>query len=199
MNYRGRERSRMDCPRCGRPLSTITIAGGDGEATYCERCRFADVTSEFEPNPDAEESWDEAIDRFRQSLAEAPLRNDDEDGAAGETANESEEEESDESADAEAEVETDTEAEAESDAEAEAESDIEAGVETEAESDADSEVKAETESDAEAKSESESESDAESDVQPQADSAEESESATESDSDSTPTDSAGHEERDAEE
>ncbi|MFB6090395.1 MAG: hypothetical protein ABEJ97_04985 [Halobellus sp.] len=57
----------MECPRCGRPLTTITIAGGDGEAAYCEHCRFSGVTSEFEPSPESEESWEEAIDRFRES------------------------------------------------------------------------------------------------------------------------------------
>ena len=59
----------MDCPRCGTPLTTIAIAGGDSEAAYCEHCRFSGVTSEFESSPETAESWDEAVERFRRSAA----------------------------------------------------------------------------------------------------------------------------------
>ena len=62
----------MNCPRCGHPLTTISITDSDGQARYCEQCRFADVTSTVDSVSVQKETWAEAIDRFRQVSAHQP-------------------------------------------------------------------------------------------------------------------------------
>lgn len=58
----------MDCPRCGARLSRISL--GDRRSVYCEECRFADVASDHTRISDDEETWDDAIRRFRAAHAD---------------------------------------------------------------------------------------------------------------------------------
>lgn len=54
----------MECPRCDVPLTTYALEGAT--AVVCERCEYVGVPADLRP-PSAgeEESWDEALDRFR--------------------------------------------------------------------------------------------------------------------------------------
>jgi endogenous inhibitor of DNA gyrase (YacG/DUF329 family) len=58
----------MDCPRCGTRLTRISL--GEFQSVYCERCRFADVESDHTRISDGEETWDDALRRFRTANAE---------------------------------------------------------------------------------------------------------------------------------
>ena len=50
------------CPRCTSPLERLTL--GDAETVTCNRCGFADVPVEHEPEWKEPESWQEAMNRF---------------------------------------------------------------------------------------------------------------------------------------
>jgi hypothetical protein len=58
----------MDCPRCGARLSRISL-NGELQSVYCERCRFADVESDHTRASAGEETWDDALRRFRTANA----------------------------------------------------------------------------------------------------------------------------------
>jgi len=58
----------MDCPRCGARLTRISL-NGDLQSVYCERCRFADVESDHTKASTGEETWDDALRRFRTATA----------------------------------------------------------------------------------------------------------------------------------
>jgi predicted flap endonuclease-1-like 5' DNA nuclease len=53
----------MDCPRCGAALTRISLGGA--RSVYCEQCRFADIESDHTRVSAGEESWDDALRRFR--------------------------------------------------------------------------------------------------------------------------------------
>jgi len=57
----------MDCPRCGARLSRLSL--GDRRSVYCEECGFADVESDHTRTSDGEETWADAIRRFRAAHA----------------------------------------------------------------------------------------------------------------------------------
>ncbi|MBB6646537.1 hypothetical protein [Halobellus ruber] len=59
----------MDCPRCGTRLTRISL-NGEVQSVYCEQCRFADVESDHTRVSDGEETWDDALRRFRRANAE---------------------------------------------------------------------------------------------------------------------------------
>ena len=50
------------CPRCQSPLERLSL--GDAETVSCNRCGFADVPVEHEPEREEPESWQEAMNRF---------------------------------------------------------------------------------------------------------------------------------------
>jgi uncharacterized Zn finger protein (UPF0148 family) len=51
-----------ECPRCGAPLESVTLSGKT--AWYCEECGYADVPVEHQREAEANESWQEALNRF---------------------------------------------------------------------------------------------------------------------------------------
>jgi predicted flap endonuclease-1-like 5' DNA nuclease len=57
----------MECPRCGARLARISL--GDRRSVYCEECRFADIESDHTRVSDGEETWDDALRRFRTAHA----------------------------------------------------------------------------------------------------------------------------------
>ena len=57
----------MECPRCGARLARISL--GDRRSVYCEECRFADIESDHTRASDGEETWDDALRRFRTAHA----------------------------------------------------------------------------------------------------------------------------------
>jgi hypothetical protein len=59
----------MDCPRCGTRLTQISL-NGELQSVYCERCRFADIESDHTSASAGEETWDDALRRFRMANAE---------------------------------------------------------------------------------------------------------------------------------
>jgi hypothetical protein len=63
------EWGRMDCPRCGTRLTRISL-NGEFQSVYCERCRFADIESDHTSASAGEETWDDALRRFRTANAE---------------------------------------------------------------------------------------------------------------------------------
>ena len=58
----------MECPRCGARLAWISL--GDQRSVYCEECRFADIESDHTRASDGEETWDDALRRFRTAHAD---------------------------------------------------------------------------------------------------------------------------------
>jgi uncharacterized Zn finger protein (UPF0148 family) len=59
----------MDCPRCGTPLTRISL-NGELQSVYCERCRFADIESDHTRVSAVGETWDDALRRFRTANAD---------------------------------------------------------------------------------------------------------------------------------
>ena len=57
----------MECPRCGARLTRIAL--GDRRSVYCEECRFADIESDHTRASAGEETWDDALSRFRTAHA----------------------------------------------------------------------------------------------------------------------------------
>ena len=57
----------MECPRCGARLARISL--GNRRSIYCEECRFADIESDHTRASDGEETWDDALRRFRTAHA----------------------------------------------------------------------------------------------------------------------------------
>lgn len=54
----------MECPRCEAPLTTYALEGA--RAVVCERCEYVGIPADLRPpGGDEEESWDDALDRFR--------------------------------------------------------------------------------------------------------------------------------------
>ena len=72
----------MECPRCGARLTRISL--GDRRSVYCEECRFADIESDHTRASDGEETWDDALSRFRTAHADeaAAAESDGSDGAS---------------------------------------------------------------------------------------------------------------------
>lgn len=54
----------MDCPQCETPLSQYSL--GERDAVGCEGCGYVDVTADHASTPKELESWDEALERFRE-------------------------------------------------------------------------------------------------------------------------------------
>ncbi|PSP82343.1 hypothetical protein BRC83_09450 [Halobacteriales archaeon QS_1_68_17] len=52
----------MDCPRCGAQLLTYSL--DERTAFVCEDCGYVGVPADHEPEPEPEESWGEALERF---------------------------------------------------------------------------------------------------------------------------------------
>lgn len=71
----------MECPRCGARLTRISL--GNRRSVYCEECRFADIESDHTRASDGEETWDDALSRFRTAHAgeTADAESDGSDGA----------------------------------------------------------------------------------------------------------------------
>ena len=59
----------MACPRCGG--SMITFSLGDSSEATCGNCGYVGVPADHHAEPGESESWDEALDRFREE-AETP-------------------------------------------------------------------------------------------------------------------------------
>lgn len=55
-----------DCPRCGSALERLTL--GEVETVSCNRCGFADVPVEHEPEWEEPESWRDAMNRFYDEI-----------------------------------------------------------------------------------------------------------------------------------
>jgi hypothetical protein len=89
----------MDCPRCGTRLTRISL-NGEFQSVYCERCRFADIESDHTSASAGEETWDDALRRFRTANAEDDAESEpDNDDAESEPDNDAETEPNDEDPD----------------------------------------------------------------------------------------------------
>lgn len=51
-----------DCPRCGGTLEKLAL--GEVSTVSCERCGYADVPVEHQPERPDRESWRDAFARF---------------------------------------------------------------------------------------------------------------------------------------
>jgi hypothetical protein len=54
----------MDCPRCGGRLTRYRL--GDRETLGCQQCAYVGVSVDHTATRGSPESWDDAIDRFKQ-------------------------------------------------------------------------------------------------------------------------------------
>jgi len=61
----------MRCPRCEDRLVTFAVAATGESAVVCESCGFAGVPASHHPEEMLIESWDDAIDRFDESVLPA--------------------------------------------------------------------------------------------------------------------------------
>jgi len=57
----------MECPRCGG--SVIVYQLGDRESYVCGDCEYVGIEIDHEAEPRELESWDEAMERFRERFA----------------------------------------------------------------------------------------------------------------------------------
>lgn len=55
----------MDCPRCSETLETYALSGH--EAEVCEACGYAGVAVSHESEPIEVESWQDALQRFKEN------------------------------------------------------------------------------------------------------------------------------------
>lgn len=58
----------MDCPRCGGSLSEYRL--DERAATVCEDCGYLDLAAELNGEPEANESWDEALSRYQDQTGD---------------------------------------------------------------------------------------------------------------------------------
>ena len=56
----------MDCPRCGDGIEEYSLAGS--EAQFCQSCGYVGVAVTHQREPMERESWDEALERFFESV-----------------------------------------------------------------------------------------------------------------------------------
>lgn len=54
----------MDCPRCETSLSRYSL--GERVAVGCEECGYVGVATDHASTPKELESWDDALERFRE-------------------------------------------------------------------------------------------------------------------------------------
>lgn len=64
--------SRMECPRCGGPLSRYQL--GEKVSYACDECVYVGIEVSHRTDPRQLESWDEALSRFyhRRTTGDAP-------------------------------------------------------------------------------------------------------------------------------
>ncbi|SNZ04883.1 hypothetical protein SAMN06269185_0710 [Natronoarchaeum philippinense] len=55
----------MNCPRCSDPLRTYSFRGH--QTNGCETCGFVGVAVNHESEPVEIESWQDALDRFKEA------------------------------------------------------------------------------------------------------------------------------------
>lgn len=58
----------MECPRCDGDLDAYTLGGR--EAVICRDCGYVGIDTDHHTEPTSEESWSDALDRFREGNAE---------------------------------------------------------------------------------------------------------------------------------
>ena len=56
----------MDCPRCGGGIEEYSLLGS--EAQFCESCGYVGVAVEHQRESREVETWDEALERFFESV-----------------------------------------------------------------------------------------------------------------------------------
>ena len=76
---------RMECPRCGGPLSRYQL--GEKVSYACDRCVYVGIEVSHRTDPRPPESWDEALSRFyhRQTTKDPPSDSPDDDTPAERT------------------------------------------------------------------------------------------------------------------
>lgn len=87
------------CPRCGSGLGTFILDGT--EALSCDACGYVGVEANHSGEPTVVESWEEAINRFEQSLRDSASAASNGDSPAEDDEKETDHEEEAEEAEAE--------------------------------------------------------------------------------------------------